>query len=558
MRSLFSLSLTSTALLAFGASATPVLISAPSLAQVPAQTPEEVPAPAPEQAPAPAPEQAPAPTAINFPDVQADYWALPFIQGLAARNIIAGFPDGTFRPEQAVTRAEFAAMIQKAFNQSLVRQLPAGGFRDVPAGFWAASAIQEAYESGFMAGYPNNLFLPNQQIPKVQAIAALANGLNLTPTDSVENILASNYTDAGQIPGYAINQVAAATQANLVVNYPDIKTLSPDRALTRAEAAAHLYQALVRLGQVPALPTNVAAANYIVGGPGSTQQATTDILSLAESSNNFTTLLSLVRAAGLEETLKQQGPYTLFAPTDQAFAALPPETLQRLQQPENKETLLRVLRYHVVPNQVAPNEITSGELQTLEERTVNVKVDPASNQVAVNDATVQASVQASNGVVYAVDRVLVPPNVSLAPEEDDDARPRGRNYVAVGGNIGFGGNTALGSGNFAVTSKFSVFNNFSIRPGAIIGDDTVFLVPITYDFAFRGVDNPVGAGSFPVSPYIGAGVSIGTGDDTDVGFLLTGGLDYPLSRQFTINAAVNASFVDDTDVGLLLGIGYNF
>ncbi|MDM9382758.1 S-layer homology domain-containing protein [Chlorogloeopsis sp. ULAP01] len=550
MRSLFGLSLTSTALLAVGVSAAPIVISAPSLAQVPTQTPDQVPTQTPDQVPAPA--------AVNFPDVQADYWALPFIQGLAARNIIAGFPDGTFRPEQAVTRAEFAAMIQRAFSQSLVRQLPPGGFKDVPPGFWAAPAIQEAYESGFMAGYPNNLFLPNQQIPKVQAIAAIANGLNLTPTDSAENILASNFTDAGQIPTYAINQVAAATQANLVVNYPDIKTLSPDRALTRAEAAAHLYQALVRLGQVPAIPTNVAAANYIVGGPGSTQQATTDILSLAESSNNFTTLLSLVRTAGLEEALKQPGPYTLFAPTDQAFAALPPETLQRLQQPENKETLLRILRYHVVPNQVTPNEITSGELQTLEERTVNVKVDPASNQVAVNDATVQASVQASNGVVYAVDRVLVPPNVSLDPEQEVETARRGRNYVAVGGNIGFGGNTALGSGNFAVTSKFSVFNNFSIRPGAIIGDDTVFLVPITYDFAFRGVDNPVGGGSFPISPYVGAGVSIGTGDNSDVSFLLTGGLDYPLSRQFTVNAAVNAAFVDGADVGLLLGIGYNF
>ncbi|MFQ4142880.1 fasciclin domain-containing protein [Chlorogloeopsis sp. ULAP02] len=558
MRSLFGLSLTSTALLAVGVSAAPVVISAPSLAQVPTQTPDQVPTQTPEQVPTQTPEQAPAPAVVNFPDVQADYWALPFIQGLAARNIIAGFPDGTFRPEQAVTRAEFAAMIQKAFSQSLVRQLPPGGFKDVPAGFWAASAIQEAYESGFMAGYPNNLFLPNQQIPKVQAIAAIANGLNLTPTDSAENILASNFTDAGQIPTYAINQVAAATQANLVVNYPDIKTLSPDRALTRAEAAAHLYQALVRLGQVPAIPTNVAAANYIVGGPGSTQQATTDILSLAESSNNFTTLLSLVRTAGLEEALKQPGPYTLFAPTDQAFAALPPETLQRLQQPENKEKLLSILRYHVVPNQVTPNEIASGELQTLEERTVNVKVDPASNQVVVNDATVQASVQASNGVVYAVDRVLVPPNVSLDPEQEVETARRGRNYVAVGGNIGFGGNTALGSGNFAVTSKFSVFNNFSIRPGAIIGDDTIFLVPITYDFAFRGVNNPVGGGSFPVSPYIGAGVSIGTGDNSDVSFLLTGGLDYPLSRQFTVNAAVNAAFVDGADVGLLLGIGYNF
>lgn len=552
MRNLFSLSLTSTAVLALGVSTALVEVATPSFAQVPTQTPEQV----------PALTQTPGPTAApTFSDVPADYWALPFIQGLAAKNIIAGFPDGSYRPDLPVTRAQFAAMIDKAFQRNPVRQLPPGGFKDVPANFWAASAIQRAYEAGFMAGYADNLFLPNQQIPKVQAIAAIANGLNLTFSGSPESILASNYTDAAQIPNYAINQVAAATQANIVVNYPDIKTLNPNKALTRAEAAAHLYQALVRLGQLPPIPTNVAAASYIVGGPGSAQQATTDILSLAESSNNFTTLLSLVRAAGLEQTLKQSGPYTLFAPTDQAFAALPPETLQRLQKPENKETLLKVLRYHVVPNQITPNELKPGELQTLEEKPVNVKIDPTSNQVAVNDATVQANVQASNGVVYAIDKVLVPPDVSLAPETGAVTAARAkRNYIAVGGNIGLSGNTALGSGNFVVTSKFNIYRNFSFRPGAVIGDDTVFLLPITYDFALRQTANPIGGGTLSLSPYIGAGITVGAGGSNsgDVNFLLTGGVDYLLSRQFTITGAVNASFASDTDVGLLLGIGYNF
>ncbi len=537
-------------MLALGVSTALLEVTAPSFAQAPAPTPEQVPAPA----------QTPAPTAApTFSDVPADYWALPFIQGLAAKNIIAGFPDGSYRPDLPVTRAQFAAMIDKAFQRNPVRQLPPGGFKDVPANFWAASAIQRAYEAGFMAGYPNNLFLPNQQIPKVQAIAAIANGLNLTVSGSPESILTSNYTDAGQIPNYALNQVAAATQANIVVNYPDIKTLNPNKALTRAEAAAHLYQALVKLGQLPPIPANVAAASYIVGGPGSAQQptqATTDILSLAESSNNFTTLLSLVRAAGLEQTLKQPGPYTLFAPTDQAFAALPPETLQRLQQPENRETLLKVLRYHVVPNQITPNELKPGELQTLEQKPVNVKIDPTSNQVAVNDATVQANVQASNGVVYAIDKVLVPPDVSLAPETGITAARAKRNYVAVGGNIGLGGGTALGSSGFAVTTKFGLSRNISFRPGAVIGEGTVFLLPITYDFSFQALNGPLSS----LSPFIGAGVTVAASGDKsgDVNFLLTGGVDYPLSRQFTITGSVNAAFASDTDVGIILGIGYNF
>jgi uncharacterized surface protein with fasciclin (FAS1) repeats len=491
--------------------------------------------------------------------VPADYWALPFIQGLAARNIITGFPDGTYKPDQPVTRAEIAAMFQRAFQLNPVRQLPPEGFRDVPPNYWAASAIRAAYEAGFMAGYPNNLFAPDQTVSKVQAIAALANGLNLTPTDSPENILNTYYTDVGQIPSYAVTQVAGATQANLVVNYPDVKTLNPQAGLTRAEAAAHLYQALVRLGQLPPLPTNVAAASYIVGGPGSTQQAAADILSLAESSNNFTTLISLIRAAGLENALRQPGPYTVFAPTDQAFAALPPETLQRLQQPENRETLLRVLNYHIVPNQVAPNQLSTGDLQTLEQRPVNVKIDPNTSQIAVNNAAVQASVQASNGYIYAIDNVLVPPDVSLDldGEQQAEAVAAPRNYIGIGGNIGFGGDTALGSGNFAVLSKFGLTNNISVRPQAVIGDDTIVLVPITYDFAFQQA-SPFGGEGISIAPFAGAGVAISTNGDSDFGFLLTGGVDYPLSSQFMVTGVVNAAFVDDTDVGIMLGVSYRF
>lgn len=81
----------------------------------------------------------------------------------------------------------------------------------------------------------------------------------------------STYTDATQIPTYALAPVAAATQANVVVNYPD-RTLNPQAPLTRAEAAAHMYQALVRLGKAQPLSVNAAAANYIVGGPGAVSQ----------------------------------------------------------------------------------------------------------------------------------------------------------------------------------------------------------------------------------------------------------------------------------------------
>lgn len=192
-----------------------------------------------------------------------DYWGRPFIVALARENLIAGYPDVTYKPNQPVDRAEFATMIQKAFDQNQVREII--GFTDVPADHWAASAVESAYKTGFMAGYRGNLFFPNLEITKVQALVALASGLGLTASQSPAADLNTYYTDAEQIPGYATNEVAAATAANLVVNYPNVKALNPNELLTRGEAAALLHQALVKQGKLPPLASNEKAAKYIAG-----------------------------------------------------------------------------------------------------------------------------------------------------------------------------------------------------------------------------------------------------------------------------------------------------
>ncbi len=507
--------------------------------------------------PSPTPSPTTPSSTTSFSDVSQDYWASPFIQALAQRNIIVGFSDRTFKPEQPVTRAEFAAMIQKAFNQNSVRQLPQGGFSDVPANYWATAAIQEAYETGFMSGYPQNRFQPNQRIAKVDAIVALSSGLGLNASDT--SAVNTYFTDASAIPSYAVEKVAAATNANLVVNYPEIKVLNPQAALTRAEAAAHLYQALVRLGQVQPLASNIPAANYIVAGT-----ASQDTGSTPTSNNSFKTLTSLIQAAGLESTL-QQGQYTIFAPTDAAFAALPQETLQRLQKPENKATLTRILQYHVVPGQLTASQLKTGELQTVGKRPVNIQINTDANQITVNNAQViQADIQANNGVIHGINQVLIPPDVSLDGQSQTDTNITpgrttrgGRSYLGVAGNIGLSGDTGLGETNFAVISKIGLTNAFSVRPSAVFGDDILVLVPITFDFVPQSA-NPTGGQTFSISPYVGAGVAIETSDDADIGLLLTGGVDVPLGNRFTVTGAVNAAFLESTDVGLLLGIGYNF
>lgn len=151
------------------------------------------------------------------------------------------------------------------------------------------------------------------------------------------------------------------------------------------------------------------------------------------------------------------------------------------------------------------------------------------------------------------------PNTSnqVAQTDIQFGRPTrgGRSYLGVAGNIGFGGETALGEGNFAIISKIGLTNAFSVRPAAIIGDDTTFLIPVTYDFNFQTADpfTPV-----PIAPYVGAGVAISTNDNNTVNFLLSGGVDVPLTQRFTATAGANVSFTGDTDIGVLIGVGYKF
>lgn len=190
-----------------------------------------------------------------FPDTST-HWAKAYIDALAARNIVSGFPeDGSFRPEDPVTRVQFAAIINKAFATT-ANQRPAITFKDVPADFWGLQAIQAAYQKGFMSGYPEGTFQPNQRIPRMQVLVALANGLRLPAGDP--NVL-SFFQDASQIPSWASGPISAATQKQLVVNFPQVKQLNPNRDATRAEVSAFVYQALVNAGQLPPI-----ASPYVV------------------------------------------------------------------------------------------------------------------------------------------------------------------------------------------------------------------------------------------------------------------------------------------------------
>ncbi|MFQ4145744.1 hypothetical protein [Chlorogloeopsis sp. ULAP02] len=186
------------------------------------------------------------------------------------------------------------------------------------------------------------------------------------------------------------------------------------------------------------------------------------------------------------------------------------------------------------------------------------KANAETTSATVLTGTTNANV--SNNAAQLQTQTLTPE--ASAPEVAQAITPGratrgGSSYIGVGGNIGLSGDTTIGEGAFAVFSKFGLTNNFSARPGALFGDNTVILLPLTLDFPVEPVTETTQQ-QLNVAPYIGGGAAISTGRDSTVGFLLTGGVDVPLSNEFTANAGVNVGFIDETDVGLQLGVGYNF
>lgn len=206
----------------------------------------------------------------------AGNWAEPFIRSLVEKDIIKGYPDGTFKPDRPVTRAEFAALLNRAFDLQPVRS-PAR-FKDVAARYWASAVIQKAYQSGFLAGYPNATFAPDRQINRIESIVALTNGNKFAPSGNLD--LNSVYGDAQQVPSYGQNALIAATQKCIAVSveYDNSKlpggNFGAQTVATRADVAAYIHQVLVSTGKLTALDKSSPANKYIAACPQGTYATT--------------------------------------------------------------------------------------------------------------------------------------------------------------------------------------------------------------------------------------------------------------------------------------------
>jgi hypothetical protein len=221
--------------------------------------------------PTKAPAATPAPNQVAQASDVAGNWAEPFIKVLVEKDIIKGYPDGTFRPDQPVTRAEFAALLNKAFDLKPIRE--GRRFKDVPKNYWAADVIQKAYRSGFLSGYPGS-FGPKQNLLRIQGLVALVNGSKLEPSGSLD--LNGVFGDAAQVPSYGQNALIAATQKCIAVSVEYDSSRLPggnfgaNTVATRADVAAYIHQVLVGSGRLTALDASNPANKYIASCPQGT------------------------------------------------------------------------------------------------------------------------------------------------------------------------------------------------------------------------------------------------------------------------------------------------
>ncbi|NJR61772.1 MAG: hypothetical protein HC769_24845 [Cyanobacteria bacterium CRU_2_1] len=183
----------------------------------------------------------------TFADIQG-HWAAEFIRGLASQGLMDGLTEGQFEPDRPMMRSEYAELLVKGFNPAADR--PAKFFADIPPDSEWADAIQQVYQGKLMGGFADNTFHPNRGITRVQVLLSLVNAIKFPAADLA---ILDRYQDAETIPASVRNVVATATTEWLVVNYPNLRELHPNQPATRAEIAAMVYQALVRLGRASAI-----------------------------------------------------------------------------------------------------------------------------------------------------------------------------------------------------------------------------------------------------------------------------------------------------------------
>jgi S-layer homology domain len=184
----------------------------------------------------------------TFTDVPKQFWGETYIAALQKRGILDDFGTGKFDPTKEITRGEYAKMLDRAFADKPVTNTTTS-FKDIPAEYPRKEAVDKSVQLGFMTGYSAAKFAPNQLIPRYQLQISLAKGLKLPVAANPDAVL-SKFTDAQLMPKYAREKMASAVEAGLTIKDQTANLLKPVQNATRADAAALIYEVLVKEGKI--------------------------------------------------------------------------------------------------------------------------------------------------------------------------------------------------------------------------------------------------------------------------------------------------------------------
>jgi len=183
-----------------------------------------------------------------FPDVPDGYWAACPIDKLASNDIVVGYPDRMFKPNRDISRSEFATMMVKGYNLNCAGLPSKNIFKDVPLSHWANPLIAKAVEEGIMCGYPGNKFKPKQPVSRVEALTAMAHGINCNIDACKAKEILGQYSDGNSVPDWAEIPVAKALQSGALKTSPNCNTINPCNEASRAEIADMLQNTRVAMG----------------------------------------------------------------------------------------------------------------------------------------------------------------------------------------------------------------------------------------------------------------------------------------------------------------------
>jgi uncharacterized surface protein with fasciclin (FAS1) repeats len=285
----------------------------------------------------------------------------------------------------ASANPDFSTLVAAVQAAGLVETLQSDG------PFTVFAPTNEAF-AALPAGLVDALLLP-ENVDALQAV--------LTYHVVAGKVLAADVAD-GEVATVQGENITLSTMGGVKVN--DANVIATD--VMASNGVIHVIDAVI-------VPPSLDVAS-LLPAPETTApaEAAGDIVAVASANPDFSTLVAAVQAAGLVETLQSEGPFTVFAPTNEAFAALPAGLVDKLLLPENKDILVAILTYHVVSGKVMAADVMAGDVPSVQGENIAVTTDGG---VKVNGANVIATdVEASNGVIHVIDAVILPPTLDLS------------------------------------------------------------------------------------------------------------------------------------------------